>query len=169
MANSFCRIWAGAETCVLAGHSYGSFLALDYAINHPTRLSGLILIDAWTVGTIGAMGALASILTSDKIQVDKDRQVRVWSGNLLSNQDYQEAITEILPFYTPPEGAVKKASTTFAESSTTSAAPLGQLQIHHETQNWAFGHNMPRFDVRPHLKDIKVSLSSPSLDEIIVV
>lgn len=169
MANSSCRIWAGVETFVLAGHSYGSFLALDYAINHPTRLSSLILIDSWTVGTIGAMGALANILTSDKIQVDKDRQVRVWSGNLLSDQDYQEAIAEILPFYTPPEDAVKKTSTTVAESSTTSAGPLGQLEIHHETQNWAFGHNMPRFDARPHLKEVKVSFCSPPLDGIMVV
>ncbi|EXJ77611.1 hypothetical protein A1O3_09838 [Capronia epimyces CBS 606.96] len=161
------RIWAGAETFVLAGHSYGGFIALDYAISHPNRLSGLILIDTWTVGTLGQMGALANILTSDRVQnVDKDRQLRIWSGNLLSDQDYQDGITEILAFYSPPdeEGAPKKPATP-APMPADLFGPHKPFHIHYETQNWAFGWNLPRFDVRKKLKDIKASpsLSRPTL------
>jgi proline iminopeptidase len=148
-------------------------MALDYAVHHPSRLSGLILIDTWTVGTLGAMGALANILTSDRVQVDKARQLRVWSGNLLSDQDYQDGITELLPFYEPPGDVAKKtSSTTVAESSPTSAELFGPgrpFHVHYETQNWAFSHNMPRFDVRQQLKDIKAGLSSPSLDVMTTV
>ena len=33
----------GLDTFVLLGHSYGGFLALEYALRHPERLSGLVL------------------------------------------------------------------------------------------------------------------------------
>ncbi|EXJ75642.1 uncharacterized protein A1O5_00149 [Cladophialophora psammophila CBS 110553] len=148
------RAWAGAETFVLAGHSYGGFLALDYAVNYPARLRGLILIDTWTVGTLGAMGALANILTSDRIKVDKARQIRVWSGNLLGDTDFQEAIAEMLPFYGPPEDPSKATAPDTGDQPTSAAffGPGGQF--HSKTQNWAFGQSMPRFDVRQRLKDI---------------
>lgn len=35
----------GIETCVLAGMSVGSFMALEFALAHPERLDGLIMID----------------------------------------------------------------------------------------------------------------------------
>ncbi len=35
----------GIETCVLAGMSVGSFMALEFALTHPNRLDGLIMID----------------------------------------------------------------------------------------------------------------------------
>ena len=37
------RAAAGAERMFLFGHSYGGFLALRYALLHPSRLDGLIL------------------------------------------------------------------------------------------------------------------------------
>ncbi|KAL2397773.1 hypothetical protein ABEF93_004599 [Exophiala dermatitidis] len=130
------RAWAGAETFVLAGHSYGGFLALDHAVNHPNRLRGLVLIDTWTVGTLGAMTALMNMLTSDRVHVDKARQV----SSLL------------IPSYAPPEHAAIKHS---APDATGSTEGFAKLHFHFETQNWAFGYNMPRFDVRQQLKDIK--------------
>jgi proline iminopeptidase len=139
----------------LAGHSYGGFLALDYAVNYPQRLQALVLIDTWTNGTLGSLNVLANILTSDKVRVDKARQVRVWSGNLMSDQDYKEAIAELLPFYAPPAtvtGSTKVAATTSAEFF----GPGGIF--HHKTQNFAFGYNMPRFDVRDRLSSIQVSI-----------
>ncbi|KAL2433860.1 hypothetical protein ABEF95_011412 [Exophiala dermatitidis] len=141
----------GSGASEKVGPSHG-FLALDYAVNHPDRLRGLVLIDTWTVGTLGAMTALANILTSDRVHVDKARQVRVWSGNLLSDQDYQDGITELIPFYAPPEHAAIKHS---APEATESTEGFAKLHFHFETQNWAFGYNMPRFDVRQRLKDIK--------------
>jgi proline iminopeptidase len=143
---------------VLAGHSYGGFLALDYAVNHSEQLLGFIAIDTWTNGVYGSQNVLANILTSDRVSVDKTRQVRVWSGNLKSNQDYQDAIAELLPFYSPPDYAVE-APTTEASNATTSAGFFSTF--HFETQNFAFGYNMPRFDVRGKLGIIKVSLDVP--------
>lgn len=141
----------------MAGHSYGGFLALDYAVNYPQRLQGLILVDTWTNGTLGSLNVLANILTSDRVQVDKARQVRVWSGNLLSDEDYKEAIAELLPFYAPSKSE-SKAVDTEDESATTSAEFFGPGGVFHsKTQNFAFGYNMPRFDVRDSLGTIKVN------------
>ena len=36
----------GAERVILIGHSYGGFLSLDYALAHPERLAGLVLVSA---------------------------------------------------------------------------------------------------------------------------
>lgn len=117
------------------------------------------MIDTWTVGTLGAMSVLTEILASDRVHVDKARQIRVWSGNLLSDTDYQEAIAELLPFYAPPGD---NATKTAAQSQPGNEAPTSAEffgpggQFHAETQNFAFSYNMPRFDVRQQLHKINV-------------
>ncbi|KIV79192.1 hypothetical protein PV11_06764 [Exophiala sideris] len=146
------REWAGAEKFVLAGASYGSFIALDYAVLHGDRLNGLILRGAWADGKLGPMNALANILTSPKVKVDKARQVRVWSGTLHNDEDYSAALQEILPFYTPPED---ESATATKEEKPESTEFLGVVKLYSATQNFAFGVNMPRFDVRDQLNTIK--------------
>jgi pimeloyl-ACP methyl ester carboxylesterase len=37
--------WLGAERAALAGHSYGAWLALRYALHAPARVSRLVLFD----------------------------------------------------------------------------------------------------------------------------
>ncbi|KAF4490302.1 Proline iminopeptidase [Fusarium agapanthi] len=44
------RAWAGDEKFILAGGSYGGFLALNYALNYPNRLLALILRNTWACG-----------------------------------------------------------------------------------------------------------------------
>ncbi|EXJ79498.1 hypothetical protein A1O1_08762 [Capronia coronata CBS 617.96] len=144
------RQWAGAERFILAGASYGAFLALDYAISHGDRLYGLILRGAWANGKFGPMNVLANILTSNKVQADRARQVRLWSGTLIDDQDFEDSIQELLPFYAPPE---TDSSTTTAPESTEFR---GSVKFYSATQNSAFGENMPRFDVRSRLHLIEV-------------
>jgi proline iminopeptidase len=156
------REWAWAETFVLIGHSYGGFVALDYAVNYPDRLRGLVLIDTWASGALGAMTALSYVLTSQRSKVDRARQVRFWSGTTLSDQDCRDAIGEMLPIDTPPE----EGSSETAPSGTgdhqlfsTSAEFWGpRSRFRSVTHNWAFGQNLPRYDVRQRLDLIKVSI-----------
>ncbi|KUJ13379.1 proline iminopeptidase [Mollisia scopiformis] len=136
------RRWAGAEKFVLAGHSYGGTICLDYAVRHGDRLSGLILRNTWTHGIQLMMTALAAVLTDPRLKVDVARQLRVWTGALRDDRDYEEAMPEILPIYSPPGDS--------------SSQMLQFAAYHSATQNFAFNHNMPRFDVRHQLKDIKV-------------
>lgn len=149
---------------MLAGGSYGGLVALDYATLYADRLDGLILRGAWTNGLQGMMSALGAVLTSNKFKdkVDVARQIRLWSGRLLDDRDFEESILEILPIYAPPEVSV---SVSVAESieevakemriECLSDADEGS-PYHSITQNAAFSGNLPHFDVRHKLADIKV-------------
>jgi len=142
------REWAGADKIILSGGSYGGTIALDYAILHSDKLLGLLLRDTWTNGVLIGMTALAAIVTSPRLKVDVARQVRVWSGTLRDDKDYEAAVQEIIPIYAPPgtDKDVQKDFEGMDESSRYNSA----------TQNFAFAVNMPRFDVRRQLKNIKV-------------
>lgn len=164
------RIWAGSESFVLAGASYGTYVALEYAIKYGRRLDGLILRGAWANGKAGPMNALANILVSPRIQVDAARQVRAWSGTLRDDQDFQDAVVEVMPFFAPPSpptpsskastrGSVAAAATTPPVTTGTAVESTefqGSVEFHSATHNYAFSENLPRFDVRPQLHMIKV-------------
>lgn len=143
------RAWAGAETFVLAGGSYGGFLALTYALAYPERLSALILRDTWAWGLRGTFRALASILTSGVVKPDVARQVRLWSGSLHDNDDFEKSFTEILPIYSPPDKITSAPLAFEGRSESTSG-------LHYESQNAAFSVSVPRFDVRSRLGEISV-------------
>jgi len=144
---------------VLAGGSYGGFISLDYAVHHGDRLLGLILRDTWANGLIGQLTALANIVTSDRLHVDVQRQVRVWSGNLIDDKDFEEAVREIIPIYAPPEDPSQQAAAKDkpVPQGFEGLVPMDKRSAYHSaTQNAAFSVNQPRFDVRNQLKYIKV-------------
>lgn len=139
------RAWAGAETFVLAGGSYGGFLALGYALTFPDRLSALILRDTWACGPRGVLRTLAMLLTSNRVNPDQTRQVRLWSGNLRDNDDFEKSFQEILPIYTPEKEGSEPAAFEGTEE---------ELLLNYEAQNAAFSISQPRFDVRSRLRGI---------------
>ncbi|TVY92706.1 Proline iminopeptidase [Lachnellula willkommii] len=149
------RKWAGAEKFVLAGGSYGGFIALDYAVLHGDKLSGLILRDTWANGVLGMMTALGNVLTDDRLHVDVARQIRVWSGNLRDDKDFEEAIPEIIPIYAPPEEHLLKTTAKDNDESKAFDEMNEVAAFNSAAQNAAFSVNVPRFDVRQQLKDIK--------------
>lgn len=62
----------GADRVVLGGHSYGAFIAFHFALDHPDRLAGMLLLDP--LGAVGdggqaTMGAVISgRLTPEALQ-----------------------------------------------------------------------------------------------------
>ncbi|VUC23451.1 unnamed protein product [Clonostachys rosea] len=144
------REWAQAETFVLAGYSYGGFVALTYALKYQHRLSALILRDTWAFGHRGALGALRSCLISPRIKPDPARQVRLWSGTCIDRQDAEKGLAEIMAIYTPEkEGEVSSAPPAFDLAN-------DGLGLHWEVHNAAWSFNPPRFDVRDKLGSIAV-------------
>lgn len=120
---------------------------MDYALAHPDRVTMLLLRDTWAYGQNGLMTALKNVLSSSRIQVDRDRQVRAWSGNLHDDKDCQEAFHEIEPIYTSLEAEAKKKSEGKIQRT--------QRSFHFETHNAAIGRAQPTFDVRARLNEIK--------------
>ncbi|KAF4335579.1 proline iminopeptidase [Fusarium beomiforme] len=141
------RVWAGDEKFILAGGSYGGFLALTYATNHPNRLLGLILRNTWACGSQGTHRALANVLLSHRIKPDPMRQVRLWSGNLRNKQDAEESMAEITRIYTPEKPGEKDIDPESFEGAS--------AELRWEVHNAAFSHSQPRFDVRYRLTEIK--------------
>ncbi|PNP78243.1 hypothetical protein FNYG_08189 [Fusarium nygamai] len=136
------RAWVGDEKFILAGGSYGGFLALNYALNYPNRLLALILRNTWACGPQGTHRALASILLSDRINPDPMRQVRLWTGNVQSQEDAEQAMAEIVTIYTPESN---KEPESFEGAS---------AELHWKVHNAAFSWSQPRFDVRSRLSEI---------------
>ncbi|CAJ0553412.1 Ff.00g119240.m01.CDS01 [Fusarium sp. VM40] len=144
------RAWVGDDKFVLAGGSYGGFLALNYAINYPNRLLGLVLRNTWASGPLGTHRALANILSSHRIKPDPLRQARLWSGNLRDRKDAEESLVEIVSIYTPERSDEENLEPLQIEGAGTGD------ELRWEVHNAAFSHCQPRFDVRGRLGEIKV-------------
>ncbi|CVK88403.1 uncharacterized protein FMAN_04928 [Fusarium mangiferae] len=138
------RAWVGDEKFILAGGSYGGFLALNYALNYPNRLLALILRNTWACGPQGTHRALANILLSDRINPDPMRQVRLWTGSVQSKDDVEQGMAEIVPIYTPEDSPQPES---FEGAST---------ELRWEVHNAAFSWSQPRFDVKSRLSEINV-------------
>jgi len=136
------RIWARADRFVLAGGSYGGFVALEYALVHSDKLIALILRDTSPQGPACAEGALATILSSPRIHPDRDRQIRVWTGKVLNNRDLEQGYLEILPIYSRKSLPKMKRDPA--------------LILHYETHNAAFSRNVPKYDVTEKLGAINI-------------
>lgn len=132
---------------MLAGGSYGGFLALGYALAFPGRLSALILRDTWACGHRGVLRALGAILTSTRIQPDPSRQVRLWSGNMRDKDDYEKGIAETVEIYFPERDEPSEPRAFEGASD--------EFELHWETHNAAFSFSVPRFDIRSRLGEIK--------------
>lgn len=119
-----------------------------YAFTRPSRLTALLLRDTWAWGSCAVLNCLKAVLTDPRLSVDPDRQVRLWSGTLLSDADFEASFKGIMPLYVPPglppsfEGGTAKKHENF--------------EGHAETQNFAFSINVAKFDVRKRFGEIKV-------------
>ena len=131
---------------MLAGSSYGGTITLDYALAFPKRLSGLILHDTWAWGTRMMMTVLTKCLTSPKVSVDPQRQLRFWCGLLNDKEDLIDGISEIGTLFTAHALPEKKKEVESPD----------ETPIHLNTHNVAFSQNLPGFDVRSRLQTISV-------------
>jgi proline iminopeptidase len=131
----------GLETIVMAGGSYGGFIAMEYAIAHPDRVSALILRDT-AADTAHDHLAVERARSTDRTVIPQWAIERIGTGNFESNEQLREYWKAILPLYDhhhdPARDAAKLASTRF----------------HYRTHNAAFGQNMPRYDLKPKLRSI---------------
>lgn len=142
------RKWAGADKFILAGGSYGGFISLEYALVHQDRLLALILRDTWAWGSRGMMQALKAVLTSKRVQVNAERQYKMWTGIMVDDEDFAAGVAEMSALFSP-ENVVENIQTQKEKENT----PKSSI-IHAATHNFAFSHNMPRFDIRARLKEI---------------
>lgn len=136
------REWAGVEQIVMAGGSYGGFVSLEYALAFPDRVRALVLRDTAAADTFRGT-ARERALNSDRTTVDMEMFDRSFAGLVRDNADFRETWKAILPLYDydyDPDAVEAKAD-----------APT----YHYQTHNYAFSTNLPSYDVRPRLGEIR--------------
>lgn len=134
------RRWAKVDHIILAGGSYGGFVALEYAVKHPNRLRGLVLRD--TAGTSNGLNetAIEHAKSSTRVRVDIPRLTKLLGGEIRDNEELRAIFKEILPLYTYED-----------DPSQVEEALKGCI-FRFETHNAAFGNEFPKFDVIDRLQ-----------------
>lgn len=144
------RRWACVETFVIAGGSYGGFIALEYALAYAERVEAIILRDTAAHGNILADSA-ALAARSDRVKPDPARLERMFTGTMIDDADMEACLIEIAPLY---------AGSNAPPPTTRGGAPaLGtnkELIFHAATHNAAFSQNLGRYDLRSRLPEIRV-------------
>ncbi len=132
------REWIGAETIIMAGGSYGGFMAMEYAIRYPDRVRALVLRD--TSPDNGNLHlARDNALASDRVSVDMEKFDRINEGRVRDNDDLRDCWREILPLYDhhyDPANVEKKVAAT---------------PYRYEAHNYAFSVNLPNYDLTDRL------------------
>ncbi|WP_026551767.1 alpha/beta hydrolase [Arthrobacter sp. H20] len=135
------REWAGAETFVMAGGSYGGFIAMEYAIAHPDRLRALVLRDTSADHEHNDL-AIANARSSDRVDIDEEMLMRMMEGRIRDNEDFRNSWRELLPLYS------------FTFDPALVEERVNSTEYHYATHNAAFSQNLHHYDVKPMLPGI---------------
>lgn len=135
------REWAGADQIVIAGGSYGGFIALEYAVAHPDRVQAMILRDT-SADRSNLDLARANARSQTRVQLDWDNFDRYWGGYIRDDADLKACWAELIPLYD------------FEYDPVAAAARVEAGIYRHEAHNWCFQHNMPHYDLKPQLPSI---------------
>lgn len=135
------REWAGAEKIVMAGGSYGGFLALEYTVRYPERVAALVLRDTAAADRFRAQ-ARRRAESTDRTSIDMEMFDRSFAGQIRDNDDFRASWRAILPLYDydyDPAKVEERADTT---------------SYHYATHNYAFAVNLPEYDLTGKLGQI---------------
>lgn len=135
----------GDETIVMTGGSYGGYIAQEYTLAHPDRVTHLILRDTAASREFEAMARRNALARAAEFpEITEELLDELFEGRVASDEAFREAYATIAPLYdanTSPEKARERvASATFRA----------------DTHNQAFSKNLPSFDLRPRLHEIRV-------------
>ena len=140
------REWTGADKIVIAGGSYGGFIALEYAVAYPERVQAIVLRDT-SADASNLELAFENARNQDRVEINWDNFNRYWSGQIRDDEDLKARWAEIIPLYDYEYDPVR------------SAARVESGVYRHEAHNWCFQHNQPNYDLKPQLP----SITAPAL------
>lgn len=135
----------GDEKIVLTGGSYGGYVALEYVLAHPERVSHLILRDTSGSRRFEDAARRNALARADEFPgIDGELLDRLFEGRIESDEAMREAYATIAPLYDanhdPAKTAERVASATFRA----------------DTHNQAFSKNLPNYDLTDRLHEIRV-------------
>jgi proline iminopeptidase len=137
------REWIGADKIVIAGGSYGGFIALEYAVAYPEHVQAIVLRDTSADASCLKL-AFENARNQDRVEINWDNFNRYWSGQIRDDEDLKARWAEIIPLYDYEYDPVR--STASVESGI----------YRYEAHNWCFQHNQPNYDLKPQLPFVTV-------------
>ncbi|MEV0623792.1 alpha/beta hydrolase [Nonomuraea sp. NPDC050404] len=140
------RAWLGAEQVVIAGGSYGGFIAMEYAARHPGRVGAVVLRDT-SADNANQELATRNAAASSRVTIDQDKLDRIMSGTVRDDADLRDCWREILPLYDhdyDPAVVERRVAAT---------------PYHYTTHNYAFAVNQPNYDI----KHLLPAITAPTL------
>ncbi|MCT2583444.1 alpha/beta fold hydrolase [Actinophytocola gossypii] len=135
------REWIGAEQVIMAGGSYGGFMAMEYATRYPERVRALVLRDT-SPDNSHEEKALANALASSRVEIDREKLDRIFAGTVRDDDDLRDCWREILPLYDyhyDPDAVERKVEAT---------------PYRYRAHNHAFQVNIPNYDLKPVLPKV---------------
>jgi proline iminopeptidase len=136
------REWLGASQVMVAGGSYGGFIAMEYAIAYPGRVQAMILRDT-SADNSNLARAFENARSQDRVEINWDNFNRYWSGQIRDDEDLKARWADIIPLYDYEYDPVRAAAQVEAGS------------YRHEAHNWCFRYNMPGYDLKPQLPGVR--------------
>jgi len=131
------------DKIVIHGGSYGGYLALEYVIRYPQHVSKVMLRDT-KPSSDGHDEAIKRALEAKLPGLTEDELVRMFAGQMRSNEELKKVFFALQPLYTveyDPVAAKQK---------------IDDIYYHYETHNFAFSVNQPAFNLRDKLPSIDV-------------
>lgn len=138
------REWVGAEQIVMAGGSYGGFISLEYAVRYPERVRAIVLRDT-AADNANSRLSRQNALASTRVAVDMELFDRMNEGRVHDDEDMKAIWRALLPLYDfdyDPDHVEEKL------------AAMPDYRYRHATHNYAFGVNLPAYDLKPVLSKV---------------
>ncbi len=143
------RIHLGLEKPMLMGWSHGGMVALEFAINYPDSLSKLILFDtsAYFGDFLNDVEASVQAFKDEPWFEDSlDALKKEWAGEYETDEDMGRLWQREKKFYFKK---FDERAQQYAEWTKDTLIKVAPLRVFNEKE-------APTFDLRPHLKKIKV-------------
>lgn len=136
------RQWIGADQIVVAGGSYGGFIAMEYALAYPDRIKAMILRDT-SADNSNLERAYENARDQNRVSINWENFDRYWSGRIRDDADLKARWAEIIPLYD------------YDYDPAAAAARVESGSYRYETHNWCFQQNMPGYDLKPQLPGVR--------------
>lgn len=135
----------GFERMVLEGGSYGGFMALEYVLRHPGRVTKLVLRDTAASGRFQEAAKENALARSGEFpDITEELLDRMFDGRLRDDRDFEECFRAVAPLYDAQYDEAKTEEW------------VRGMVFRAATHNAAFAENLPRYDLRGRLGEIGV-------------